>query len=93
MIFLIINGMLVVSAYASLVAKTNRCKCFCGILTAVLSVVSLLLFLYLQESSGGPDYGQIIFQRVLPLGGYSLMFLLGLAIYLRNKKPKETTES
>ena len=84
--FLIITGLLLVSAYGALVTNGGKLKACLGILTAVLSVVSLLLFLYLQNASGGVDHGQLFGQRILPVGGYTLAFLLGVFVCIKNRR-------
>lgn len=87
MLFLIVIGLLFISAYSSVIAKTNQRRCVFGILTAVLSVIVLLLFLYLQKISGGADHGQILGQKILPIIGCFLAFLFGTVVYIKNRKP------
>lgn len=87
--FLIMNGLLVICAYGSVIARSNQFRRYCGIITAILSVISLPLFLYLQDASGGADYGQVFSQRILPICGYSLAFLLGLMTCMRKRSTGE----
>lgn len=84
--FLIITGLLVVSAYGALVTNGGKLKACFGILTAALSVISLLLFLYLQNASGGVDHGKMLGQRILPIGGYTLALFLGVFVYIKNRR-------
>ena len=81
--FLIITGLLVVSAYGALVTNGGKLKAGFGILTAVLAVISLTLFLYLQNASGGVDHGELFGQRILPISGYTLAFLLGAFVCIK----------
>ena len=84
--FLIITGLLVVSAYGALVTNGGKCKDCFGVLTAILSVISLLLFLYLQNASGGVDHGELFAQRILPIGGYTLALFLGIFVCIKNRR-------
>lgn len=85
-VFLIITGLLVVSAYGALVTSGRKRKACFGILMAVLSVISLPLFLYLQNASGGVDHGELFGQRILPIGCYTLAFLLGIFVCIENRR-------
>ena len=84
--FLSITGLLLVSAYGALVTNgRKRKRCF-GILTDVLSVISLILLLYLQNASGGVDHGQLFGQRIFPIFCYAVMFLLGVFVCIKNRR-------
>ncbi len=84
--FLIITGLLLVSAYGALVTNGRKRKSCFGILTAVLSAISLILFLYLQNASGGVDHGELFGQRILPIGGYTLALFLGVFVCIKNRR-------
>ena len=86
MTFLIVIGLLLISAYGSAVAKTKGWKCGFGCLTALFALTALFLFLHLQQTSGGVDHGMVFSQRILPVCGCVLVFLWGVWVCTRTMK-------
>ena len=84
--FLIVTVLLLVCVYGALVTNGRKRKVCFGILMSVLSVISLPLFLCLQNASGGVDHGELFGQRILPVGGYVLALLLGVFICIHNRR-------
>lgn len=70
-----------------LTRKPGKLQLILGVLTAVSSVVSLVLFVLMQRASGNPDAGSGFFQLYLPCGLYGALGLWGAgAAFLSWKK-------
>ena len=70
-----------------LTRKPGKLQLILGALTAVSAVVSLVLFVLMQRTSGNPDAGGEFFQLYLPCGLYGALGLWGAgAAFLSWKK-------
>lgn len=62
----------------TLTRKAGRVKLLLALLTALAAVVSMVLFILMRHSSGGPDQGQEAFQMYVPCAFYLLAALFSL---------------
>ena len=72
--------------------KAGRIQLLLGILTAISSIVSMVLFLLMQKAAGNPDQGKELFQLYIPCGAYLVVALVGLltaaGIHRKHKQEK-----
>ena len=75
--------------------KAGRIQLLLGILTAISSIVSMVLFLLMQKAAGNPDQGKELFQLYIPCGIYGLFTCSGIitAVLNRRKLRKEKSKA
>ena len=76
-----------------LIRKKGRIRMLLGALMFLSSIVSMILFLLMQKTSGNPDQGMELFQLYFPCAAYAAFALSGvIAAYLsRRTLQKEKT--
>lgn len=58
--------------------KWEKTRLISGILMSVISVIAMVLFIYIQEINGNPDYGKEFMQFYFPI--LVLVFFIGIGL-------------
>lgn len=80
MIFLLINGLIILCVVLFVFLKKRRIKIALSGTLTILSIAALIQFVYLQKISGGPDSGQELGQMIIPVSIYAIVAFISILV-------------